>query len=134
MVFESFMDSNPTVLLWLVCRFATTASTLHVATLRRLPTAVHHLAIEHHCAFTMSRNDDHTAIAMMTGDTIQRRLRSLDRLLLGVQNTIGNLMRSDFIDERLTDAGAGDRDGIVVGIGTTARQRRIARRVPASGW
>ena len=37
----------------------------------------------------MSRNDDHTAISMMTGDTIQRRLRSLDRLLLGVQNTIG---------------------------------------------
>lgn len=74
----------------------------------------------------MSRNDDHTAIAMMTGDTIQRRLRSLDRLFLGVQNTIGNLMRSDFLDERLTDAGAGDRDGIVVGIGTTARQRRIA--------
>ena len=30
----------------------------------------------------MSRNDDHTAIAMMTGDTIQRRLRSLDRLFL----------------------------------------------------
>ena len=65
----------------------------------------------------MSRNDDHTAISMMTGDTIQRRLRSLDRLLLGVQNTIGNLMRSDFLDERLTDAGAGDRDGIVVGVG-----------------
>ena len=86
MGFESFMDSNPTVLLWLVCRFATTASTLHVATLRRLPTAVHHLAIEHHCAFTMSRNDDHTAIAMMTGDTIQRRLRSI---LHGLDNEIG---------------------------------------------
>ena len=26
----------------------------------------------------MSRNDDHTAIAMMTGDTIQRRLTNVE--------------------------------------------------------
>ena len=74
----------------------------------------------------MGGDDDHATVAVVTGHTVQRGLRSLDRIFLGIQHTVGNLVRGDFLDERLTDAGAGDRNGIVVGVGAATRQWRIA--------
>ena len=74
----------------------------------------------------MGGDDDHATVAVVTGHTVQRGLRSLDRIFLGIQHTVRNLVRGDFLDERLTDAGAGDRNGIVVGVGAATRQWRIA--------
>ena len=79
----------------------------------------------------MGGDDDHATVAVVTGHTVQRGLRSLDRIFLGIQHTVGNLVCGDFLDERLTDAGAGDRNGIVVGVGAGPDDGRVAH---AAGW
>ena len=76
----------------------------------------------------MGGDDAHATVAVVPGHTVQRGLRSLDRIFLGIQHTVGNLVCGDFLDERLTDAGAGDRNGIVVGVGAATRQWHAGRR------
>ena len=38
----------------------------------------------------MGGDDDHATVAVVTGHTVQRGLRSLDRIFLGIQHTVGN--------------------------------------------
>ena len=49
----------------------------------------------------MGGDDDHATVAVVTGHTVQRGLRSLDRIFLGIQHTVGNLVCGDFLDNRV---------------------------------
>ena len=66
----------------------------------------------------MRGDDDHTSVAMMACHAIQCRLRRLYRAFPGIKHAIGNLVCGHFLDERLADTRAGDRDGLIVRIGT----------------